>query len=190
VPAGDPWTRGGTADLQVSVGEVSATARVTLAAGEWTFLTSVALPKPATGDALDVRARLAGTDPDASRLADSIHVPLAQGARYPILFRRGPATGNRYVPAATFLFSRTERVRIEFPIPAGATPAGGRLLDKAGQPLEVPVAMTARTDETGKQWLTADVTLAPLGAGDYMVETGFTADGVEHKAVTAIRVTR
>jgi VWFA-related protein len=190
VPAGDPWSRGGTADLQVSVGDSTATARVTLAAGERTFLTSVALPKPATGDALDVRARLAGADPDASRLADSIHVPLAEGARYPILFRRGPTTGNRYLPAATFLFSRTERVRIEVPIPAGAKPANGRLLDKAGQPLEVPVTLSARTDDAGTHWLTADITLAPLGAGDYVVETSFTGEGVEHKAVTAIRVTR
>jgi hypothetical protein len=190
LPAGDPWSRGGTADLQVSVGEVSATTRVTLAPGDRAFLTSVALPKPANGEAAEVRARLTGADPEASRLADSIHVPFAEGARYPILFRRGASTGNRYVPAATFLFSRTERVRIEVPMPAGATPAGGRMLDKAVQRLEVPVALSTRTDEAGTQWLTADVTLAPLGAGDYLVETSFTVDGAEHKAVTAIRVTR
>jgi hypothetical protein len=190
IPASDPWARGGTADLEVSIGDAVATARVTLAAGERGFLTSVTLPKPTTGDAIDVRARLAGADPGASRLTDSIHVPLAQGLRYPILFRRGPTTGNRYIPAATFLFSRTERVRVEVPMPADAKAGTGRMLDRAGEPLQVPVALSTRTDDSGAQWLTADVTLAPLGAGDYVVEMAFTAGGAEHKAITAIRVTR
>jgi VWFA-related protein len=190
IPASDPWTRGGTADLEVMAGGPATTARVTLAAGERTFLTSVALSKPASGAAIDVRARLAGTDPGAARLADSIHVPLTPGSRHPLLFRRGSSTGNRYLPAATFLFSRTERLRIEFPVAAGAGPGSGRMLDRAGKPLPVPVAMTARTDAAGAHWITGDVTLAPLGAGDFVIEMSFTAGGTEHKAVTAVRVTR
>jgi VWFA-related protein len=189
-PGSDSWSRGGTADLEITAGGTTATERVTIAAGERGFLASVTLPAPARGDAIDVRARLAGTDPDAARLADSIHVPLAGGARHPLLFRRGPATGNRYLPAATFLFSRTERVRIETPIPPGAAPGPGRMLDRAGQPLPVPVVVTTRTDAGGTSWLTADVTLAPLGAGDYVVETSFESAGGEEKIVTAIRVMR
>ena len=190
MPASDPWSRGGTADLEVTSGGATTTARVTLAPGERTFVTSVALAKPVSGEAIDVRARLAGTDPDAARLADSIHVPLTPDSRHPLVFRRGPTTGNRYLPAATFLFSRTERVRIEFSMPASALPGTARMLDRAGQPLPVPVAATARTDDSGTHWLTADITLAPLGAGDYVIEMSFTAAGSEHKTVTAIRVTR
>jgi VWFA-related protein len=189
-PASDPWSRGGTADLEVAVGSTIATERVTLAAGERGFLASVTLPKPVTGDAIEVRARLAGADPDAARLADSIRVALAEGSRHPLLFRRGPTTGNRYLPAATFLFSRTERVKIEIPVPAGTKTGSGRMLDRSGQPLSVPVAVTTRTDAGGTHWLTADITLAPLGAGDYIVETGLTTPGGEEKTVTAIRVTR
>jgi VWFA-related protein len=189
-PASDPWGRGGTADLEISIGGSTASARVTLEAGQRGFLTSVALPKPVSGEAVDVRARLAGTDPDAARLADSIRVALAEGARYVVVFRRGPTTGNRYQPAATFLFSRTERVRIEIPVPAGMKAGSGRILDRAGQPLPVPVALTTRTDPGGTHWVTADVTLAPLGAGDYLVETAFTTGGGEEKVVTAIRVAR
>jgi hypothetical protein len=189
-PASDPWSRGGTADLEVAVGSTTATERVTLAAGERGFLASVTLPKPVTGDAIEVRARLAGADPDAARLADSVRVALAEGSRLPLLFRRGPTTGNRYLPAATFLFSRTERVKIEIPVPAGTKTGSGRMLDRSGQPLSVPVAVTTRTDAAGTHWLTADITLAPLGAGDYIVETGFTTPGGEEKTVTAIRVTR
>jgi hypothetical protein len=64
------------------------------------------------------------------------------------------------------------------------------MLDRAGQPLPVPVALTTRTDPGGTHWVTADVTLAPLGAGDYVVETSFTTGSGEEKVVTAIRVTR
>jgi hypothetical protein len=106
------------------------------------------------------------------------------------LFRRGSTTGNRYLPAATFLFSRTERMRIEFPVPADARPGAGRMLDRAGQPLPIPVTPAGRTDDAGTHWLTADITLAPLGASDYVIELSFTAAGTEHKTVTAIRVTR
>jgi len=190
IPASDPWTRGGTADLEVTAGGATTTARVTLGPGERTFLTSVALSKPASGAAIDVRARIAGTDPGAARLADSIHVPLTPGSRHPLLFRRGSSTGNRYLPAATFLFSRTERVRIEFSVPTDAKPGASRMLDRAGQPLAVPVTMTARADDAGNHWLTGDITLAPLGAGDFVIEMSFTAGGTEHKTVTAIRVTR
>ena len=52
----------------------------------------------------------------------------------------------------------------------------------------VTVTTGERTDaQTGQRWLTADVTLAPLGAGDYVVEV---AIGSDQKVVTAIRVGR
>jgi hypothetical protein len=187
--ATDPWMKGGTADIEVTAGGATTTAKVTLAPGERAFLTSVMLPKPVDG-ALDVRARLTGAATDAARLADSIHVPLAAGSRQPLLFRRGPATGNRVIPAATFLFSRTERVRLEISAPADAKPGNGRLLDRSGQPLPLPVLVGEKTDETGRRWIVGDVTLAPLGAGDYIIELSFTAGGSENKTVTAIRVGR
>jgi len=187
--ATDPWTKGGTADIDVTAGGTTTTAKVTLAPGERAFLTSVTLPKPIAG-AFDVRARLTGADTEAARLADSIHVPVTVGPRQPLLFRRGPATGNRVTPAATFLFSRTERMRVEIPAPADAKPGSGRMLDRAGQPLPLPVVMGEKTDEAGRRWIVADVTLAPLGAGDYVIELSFTAGGSENKTVTAIRVGR
>jgi hypothetical protein len=60
------------------------------------------------------------------------------------------------------------------------------MLDKARQRLAVPVTVTERSDD----WVVGDVTLAPLGAGDYVVEIAFTAAGGENKVVAAIRVTR
>ena len=108
-----------------------------------------------------------------------------------MIFRRGPATGNRLLPAASFQFSRTERAHFEFPIAADAKPTTGRLLDKAGQPLTMPITVGERTDDqTGQHWLTADITLAALAAADYALEVGMTLGGAEQKVVTAIRVTK
>ena len=48
-----------------------------------------------------------------------------------------------------------------------------------------------RTDAaSGQRWLTADVTLAPLGAGDYVVELTVTQGSEQKKTLVAIRVTR
>jgi hypothetical protein len=50
--------------------------------------------------------------------------------------------------------------------------------------------MGEKTDAAGRRWIVADITLAPLGAGDYVVELSFMAGGSENKTVTAIRVGR
>ncbi|OGU32584.1 MAG: hypothetical protein A3K13_11995 [Gemmatimonadetes bacterium RIFCSPLOWO2_12_FULL_68_9] len=124
-------------------------------------------------------------------LTDAVRVETAASADRPLLFRRGPATGNRVQPAADARFSRTERLRLELPVGPDATPGAGRVLDRAGQTLAPPVVVGARADEvTGQRWITADVTLAPLGAGDYVVEVTIEEAGTTRRVLTAIRVTR
>jgi len=51
--------------------------------------------------------------------------------------------------------------------------------------------ISERTDAaSGQRWLIGDITLAPLGAGDYVVELSATSGATEKKVMTAIRVTR
>jgi VWFA-related protein len=192
-PAGgtDPWKRGGTVDIDVKAGSSSATARVTLAPGERAFAIPVKLSNPVDSGSLQVRARLSGTDPEAEGLSGALTVDVPLGISQPLIFRRGPTTGNRVMPAASFQFSRTERARLEFPAGADAKPGVARLLDKAGQPLAIPVAVSERTDDqTGQRWITADVTFAALAAGDYAIELNITAPAGDQKVITAIRVGR
>ncbi len=190
-PASNPWSQGGTVSLDIKAGGTSTTARIPLAAGERTFAIPVKLPSPVQSGSLDIRATLAGTDPDAERFADTLSMDLRAASTQPMLYRRGPATGNRLLPAASFQFSRMERAHLEFPIGPDAKPAGARLLDRTGQPTTIPVTTGERTDDqTGQHWLTADVTLAPLAAADYVVEVSATAADGQRKVVAAIRIAR
>ena len=89
--------------------------------------------------------------------------------------RRGPSTGLAYVATADPRFRRTERLRIEVPL-AGEGFAGiGRLLTREGQATPLIVSYSQRTDEATKQQFgVADVTLAPLAEGEYVVELSLT----------------
>jgi VWFA-related protein len=175
-----------TALVEVSGGGVSGSAEAVLKPGERAFLTSVTLKQGA--EAYDVRVRVTGAGTPVSEM-----VRVEPGSRLgaPVAYRRGPSTGNRPLPAADFRFSRTERLRLELPLPEGATPGPARILDKAGTPLELPVTVGERTDPQDQtRWLTADITLASLGAGDYVIELGATSEGKDERVMTAIRVTR
>ena len=181
---------GGSATIEISAGGITTSAKAELKPGERAFLIKVPLQKP-SGQA-DVRARF-------SPISAGVTIPMTYTARVsapagltpPVMFRRGPTTGNRLQPVAGFQFSRSERARLEIPLGAADKPGEGRLLDKAGQPLRVPVAVSERTDaESGQRWLVADITLAALGAGDYAIELGATTGAGEQKVMTAVRVTR
>jgi hypothetical protein len=113
---------------------------------------------------------------------DTIRIDEATGARA-VLSRRGPTTGMRYVPTAVAQFSRTERVRIDVPVESGTTAATAEILDRAGKAINVPVRASTRV-EGSITWASAEVSLAPLAAGDYVVR--LTAG--QHSSVTAFRL--
>ncbi len=181
----DDFALGATADIDATLGASSTTTQVTLKPGERTFLTVLPSPTGIPGE-LTVRVRLKPTDGSSAPLQDVVRLDAA-AATAPLYFRRGPTTGNRLLPAADLRFSRTERVRLEIPVDAGVTAGAGRLLDREGQPLQVPVVISERTDDaTGQHWVAADVALGPLAPGDYGMEISIGNERV----VTAIRVTR
>jgi len=186
LPGGtDEFSAGATADMEVQAGDRSTSARVTLAPGERGFVTAVALPAAADTD-VSVRARLSG-EGSVEPLTDTIRVPLGDGAARPLLFRRGPATGNRLLPSADARFTRAERLRLELPVAASIAPGTAQMLDRTGNALHVPVRVGEKTDAAGRRWITADVALAPLAAGDYAIEQK--PEGM-NTVLTAIRVTR
>jgi VWFA-related protein len=187
----DEWAQGGTADVQVTAGATSATSRVTMKPGERTFITPVSIVVPEDVTDIDVQARLTATDATTPPVTDGIRVTARTDSVTPLLFRRGPTTGNRQLPAADLRFSRIDRVRLEAPIGPDDKPGDGRVLDRNGQPLGVPLTVGERTDAaSGQRWLTADLNLAPLAPGDYGIEVGVLRSGIDARVITAIRVVR
>jgi hypothetical protein len=88
----------------------------------------------------------------------------------PVLWRRGPSTGPRYAMTADPRFQRSERVRFEMATTETGT-ATGRMLDRNGNPMQIPVQITERADPSGSfRWIVADAVLAPLAPGDYAIE--------------------
>lgn len=180
--AADPWLKGATADVEVTTAGATGVARVQLASGDRTFLVPVKLDKPVPSAVVNVRVRLTGDDPAAGRLLDDLY--LDEAGRQTLLFRRGPSTGNRVLPAGSPVFGRAERLRVDVPS-AGAMTA--RVLDRGGTALPIPVTVGERVDEqTGLRWSTAEMTLAPLAPADYAIEI---VQG-SRTTLTAIRVVR
>jgi hypothetical protein len=127
---------------------------------------------------------------DATRVSIAA-APTPTGAMF---LRRGPTTGNRDVPTADLRFRRTEHVTVEVPAQT-ADPVRARLLDRTGKPLTaIPVAAATRVDADGLRWDTAQLSLVPLGVGDYVIEitaatAGTTTGGSgETRMLAAIRI--
>ena len=128
---------------------------------------------------------LGSLDADARGAAAKRH-----GTDEPLVFHRGPSTGNKLEPSTTHIFPRADRLHFELEAPGAGITWSGALLDRTGKPTVVPVTVGERTDAaTGQRWLTADVTLAPLGPGDYVVSLTTTEPNQNAQRLVAIRVT-
>ena len=187
-PDSDDWTGGGQADavLEDSSGASVATDTTPITPGS----SSVRLtfrPGSLTSGSYQLRIRTKGTGmPAAFNETVSLSLPPAPAAAGAIFIRRGPTTGNKDVPTADVRFRRSDRLRVE--VLASMTASGPvRLLDRAGKPLAVPVAGSVRDDADGSRWRTAELALAPLAPGDYIIELADGAGGAGRMLV-AFRV--
>jgi hypothetical protein len=153
------------------------------------------LPDVALGPgdyALRVRLRPAG---EGLPFMDTIRFTVPEeppATGQPRLLRRGQATGNRFVATADPRFRRTEWLRVEVPMHGAPDSMSAELLDRTGNPIQVPVTtQPAREDgEDGLAWAAADVSLAPLAPGDYAVRTTVTRGATRQELITAFRIVR
>ncbi len=105
-----------------------------------------------------------------------------------LALRRGPSTGLAYMPTADPRFRRTERLRIEVPVGAEGFTGTGRLLTREGKPLDVVVSYSTRADEKARQLAVAECALAPLAAGEYVLELSLAKDGKTEAVSYGFRV--
>ena len=187
--------QGGTLGITVldASGKAVATAEAPLTAGARTITAEVpASTVPlAPGDLL-VRLRLTPAG-GGLPLTDTTRVTLAAAdtpTSGPRLSRASPVTRQRFVPTADPRFRRNEKVRVEVPVAPGAAGATAELLDQTGKVMAaIPVtAAIVPPDDAGIGWATADVSLAPLGAGDYVVRIKVAHQDGDQQVLAAVRV--
>ncbi len=192
--AGEEAMTAGDADVTLTnlTGVTIATAHAHMEPRVRSFRVALAPAGPLAPGEYVVRVRAkrdAAVEPPINEVV-RLTVPLAPDTVGAVLIRRGQATGNKEVATADLRFRRGEQLRVEIPTESSDA-VSARLLDRTGKPLAVPVAAALRDDADGSRWQTAQLSLTPLGAGDYIVEitTGAGgAGGAQKRTLIAFRV--
>jgi VWFA-related protein len=104
-----------------------------------------------------------------------------------LAFRRGPYTGPAFQPTADLRFRRTERLRVDVPLTGPPAEVAARLVDRNAQPIAVPVTVVAR-EESGVRIASAEMALAPLAPGDYVIEFASGPAQKQEKLLFAFRI--
>ncbi len=195
---GDDWTKGAEANVSIATetGDSLASFNLTMPPGAGRFVAR--FPRNADDVWLDpgkylVRVRVrpvAGglSTTDTVRFSLLGPPPVARPVLgEPIYSRRGPATGMKDQPTSDLRFRRTERVAVEVTLSDAFESTSAELLDRKGRPIEVPVTVSTR-EEAGVRWLRAEVSLAPLTAGDYVVRLTARTAGQQEQALAPFRI--
>jgi hypothetical protein len=188
--ASGAWADGGEVIVTVASPEGQSVGRqqATLAAGARAALVHVALPAGSRGPwriGVEIRGQagmLSGAADVDARTADLLGEPIAY---------RG--TASRRIPlspVARFEFSRSERVHVEVPVLEAIDARSARLLDRNGQPLPIAVAVSEQNLGTAGRVLSADLILASLAPGDYVLEITGGAGTRRERRLLALRVRR
>jgi hypothetical protein len=161
------WRQGAEAQILVSTadGSPAGSVRATIAQGGRAFMARVPLGKAAGPTEYEVAVRLRAAAGSTSLLENMRVARTTDPIGEVVAFRSaGPQD-----PVATFMWWRTEHARFEAPLAADAAVPTGRLLDRAGNPMPVPVDVTVREDR-GSRWAVAVLKLGPLSPADYVLE--------------------
>jgi hypothetical protein len=183
------WSAGAVAEVSVvsATGQEVESRRIDVPSKDTTFTLRIPDSGGVAPGEYAVRIRVRPVQEMGVPLSDTARVIVPeQPSRIgeAVLWRRGPTTGPRYMVTADPRYQRSDRIRLEHATTAAGT-ATARMLDKMGNPIQVPVQVTDRPDESGEfRWLVAESMLSPLAPGDYAIELTLDKD----KVITAFRV--
>jgi VWFA-related protein len=191
----DQWKNGADVSITVTAPDKANLSSIqkTLTREARSFTVRVPVPPGQTAGDYTVRvsSKPAGTTLGST---ETLHVVLpkrpatgALAASQPLLFRRGPFTGPAWLAAGDLRFRRQERVKVEVSVTGAMASSAVRLLDRAGNPLSLPVTASER-DENGATIVSGEVTLAPLSVGDYLLETTIVQGTTTLKVLAAFRI--
>jgi hypothetical protein len=185
------WASGGEAQVLLTAEDGVKLADVTQPIPPASRAVNVQLPDvPLSPGDFTLRVRLVPTD-GGLPYQDTIRFSVPEGVetvgRARVL-RRGPSTGNQYVPTADLRFRRTERIRIDVPVLGTLEQVTAAVLDRNGQPLQLAVEAVRRDDpEPSLHWASAELALAPLAPGDYVVRTAVQQGYNRRESLTALK---
>jgi VWFA-related protein len=135
---------------------------------------------------VSVRLRATGEEDQFDRIT----VPVPSGLLgEPLAYRATPAPASPLRPVGAFQFRRTERIHVDWPILQTLDRRDVRLLGRDGQPLALQLTLGER-EEPGRTLLGVDLNLAPLTAGDYVIEVTAGAGAATDRKLLAIRIVR
>jgi VWFA-related protein len=142
-----------------------------------------------------------GVDPDVAEVLSRIRPDIGPNSALPVAtvgsaldrpvwFSAGSSSRSAFQQTTRTVFSRTERLRIEWPTLQAAQEPAARLLDRRGQPLRTSVAV-AETVAGSSTRLLVELPLAPFAEGDYVIALTVNADTASaSKSLFGFRVTR
>ena len=178
------WKEG--ADVQVMLGTASGETTVgkgRIAPGSRGTLIQLPVPAGSGPWQATIRVRGEAAETEAVTVAPAPDGLLGE----PLAYRAASHAAARFGPAAVFHFRRTERLRVEWPIAASLDGHDARLLDRRGAPLPIPVTVESVQGDAGVS-LRADLNLAPLNIGEYVIEITARAAGRSDRKMFAFRV--
>jgi VWFA-related protein len=188
------WSDGGhvTVTLATPDGETIATEQVSVTPSARAFMVRTSDPRAAETDCL-VRVRMQGRPGSGAEAVEQVRVNVPASGDEPsrlgdpVVLRRGPYSGPGFQPTADPRFRKAERIRVD--VSAAAVPGSvtARLLDRKGLALPLAPSVGDR-DEGGLHLLTAELALAPLAPGDYLVELAARFGAREERVFVAIRI--
>jgi hypothetical protein len=186
------FTSGAPVTITVTPKEAGAPASVEgrIPASARSVVVTMPIANP-TGTAWRVSLRVPGASANDEPIEEEMDVAATPGGGADDLRVFRALASPRAVPQRTAdpVLRRTERVHIEWLVDATGDSRAARLLNRQGEPLPVPVAVSEHL-EGDRTVLTADLQLAPLAPGDYVVELSVTRGEKTAQQWLALRVVR
>jgi hypothetical protein len=181
-----PWSNGGDVRVTATAADGVAIPAATAHIEAYTRGVLLSLPVADTVASARVAAKISVSGESLENAADIRRVTTGIVGD-PVLYRGRPAATSPLRPVADMEFFRTERVHVEWPLSGDIDQRSARLLSRTGQPLAVPVTVTERETD-GHRVVAADLNLAPLGAGQYVIELTVGRGAATERRFVAFRV--